>query len=359
MDELESPVASLIVGMVLLLSAALWARLRKSLRRGRPLIAYEPRRPVPWNVLAPIVMLAPLIASLQAARTTSPPPIPPPELTLSVAAQAASASGAPPATAIAGATASEAARTTSTARSITGALWMQSLISLVMGLGCYAMLAVAFGATAADLGLPTSWRQLRYDSYLGAAVWLASMAPTYLLMFVLFFLFKPETGHPLVHELMSDHSLATMIAAAFAAVVAAPIYEETIFRLTFQGWLERREMLSRPVIAHDPPPPLVEREHGEQVVDPQRDLLASDGPAAAAAHTTYTYAAPTWLPIIVSGVLFGLAHSGHGVAPVPLMLLGAMLGYVYRQTHRIMPCIVCHALFNGFTFVLLSLQFAA
>jgi hypothetical protein len=24
-----------------------------------------------------------------------------------------------------------------------------------------------------------------------------------------------------------------------------------------------------------------------------------------------------------------------------------------------MPCIVCHALFNGFTFVLLSLQFAA
>ena len=54
-----------------------------------------------------------------------------------------------------------------------------------------------------------------------------------------------------------------------------------------------------------------------------------------------------------------MAHYGHGVSPAPLILLGVVLGYVYRQTHRVLPCIVCHAMFNGFTFVMLGLNFAA
>jgi membrane protease YdiL (CAAX protease family) len=57
-------------------------------------------------------------------------------------------------------------------------------------------------------------------------------------------------------------------------------------------------------------------------------------------------------------VLFGLAHLGHGVSPLPLMLLGGVLGYLYRQTHRVVPSMVCHMLFNALTFVMLGLKFA-
>ena len=46
----------------------------------------------------------------------------------------------------------------------------------------------------------------------------------------------------------------------------------------------------------------------------------------------------------------------HGVAPVSLVLLGLVLGYLYQRTHRITPCIVCHMLFNSFSLVMLWLQ---
>jgi len=55
-------------------------------------------------------------------------------------------------------------------------------------------------------------------------------------------------------------------------------------------------------------------------------------------------------------VAFGLAHLGHGVAPIPLVLLGLVLGYVYQRTHRIVPCIVAHMLFNAYSMVLLWLS---
>ena len=49
------------------------------------------------------------------------------------------------------------------------------------------------------------------------------------------------------------------------------------------------------------------------------------------------------LPIL----LFGLAHVGYGPDPIPLFLLALVLGYTYQRTHRIVPSIVTHALFNG------------
>jgi hypothetical protein len=60
-----------------------------------------------------------------------------------------------------------------------------------------------------------------------------------------------------------------------------------------------------------------------------------------------------WLPIALSSLLFGLAHIGYGPEPVPLFLLALILGYVYQRTHRIVPCMVTHALFNGTSLVAL------
>jgi membrane protease YdiL (CAAX protease family) len=66
-----------------------------------------------------------------------------------------------------------------------------------------------------------------------------------------------------------------------------------------------------------------------------------------------------WSPILISGTLFALAHLGHGVAPASLLPLGMALGYVYQRTHRIVPSMVCHALFNAFSLLMLWLALAA
>jgi hypothetical protein len=60
-----------------------------------------------------------------------------------------------------------------------------------------------------------------------------------------------------------------------------------------------------------------------------------------------------WLPILGSSLLFSLAHFGYGTDPVPIFVLALILGYVYRRTHRIVPCIVMHALFNLVTMLTL------
>ena len=45
--------------------------------------------------------------------------------------------------------------------------------------------------------------------------------------------------------------------------------------------------------------------------------------------------------------MFASMHIGHGPAPIPLFFLGIGLGYTYQRTHRVLPCIVTHALFNA------------
>ena len=54
-----------------------------------------------------------------------------------------------------------------------------------------------------------------------------------------------------------------------------------------------------------------------------------------------------WVPIVVSSALFAIAHVGHGPDPAALFFLALLLGYVYQRTHRIVPCIVTHMLFNA------------
>jgi membrane protease YdiL (CAAX protease family) len=41
---------------------------------------------------------------------------------------------------------------------------------------------------------------------------------------------------------------------------------------------------------------------------------------------------------------------------VPLVFLGIVFGYLYQRTHRIVPCIVAHMLFNAYSMTLLWLN---
>jgi membrane protease YdiL (CAAX protease family) len=49
-------------------------------------------------------------------------------------------------------------------------------------------------------------------------------------------------------------------------------------------------------------------------------------------------------------------HAAHGPDPIPLFVLALGLGYLYRQTHRILPCIVVHFLLNLLTMAALAME---
>jgi membrane protease YdiL (CAAX protease family) len=357
MNDAPSYAMNLAIGLAVTISLATLFRLFQKHIDGRPLLEYEPRRPAPWNALAPLVMLAPLLLALWSALRSEPHVDPVEQITAFTACATASAAGAPPVASFGaqsiGARLPELARRMANVEWMAGPIWVQSAMTILLAACCYVLLAVAFAATGMDLGLPCNWSQFRRDVRIGATAWAASLVPIYTILLVLNVVFQPTEGHPLIESLLADHSLHMMTAAAFAAIVAAPIYEETAFRLALQGWLERRAMLAGDVVAFDVQPP-----EALAVVG----VIHLDSTAQAAPlqpqGVTYSYPPPGWAPIAISSVLFGLAHIGHGVAPTPLILLGVVLGYVYRQTHRITPCIVCHLLFNAFTFVLLTLEFA-
>jgi membrane protease YdiL (CAAX protease family) len=341
---------NLTVGLAMTVSLATLFRLFQKHIDGRPLLEYEPRQPAPWNFLAPLVMLAPLAFALSSTLFAGSQYDATAETTALSATAAAGAVGAPPAawfgSSAAAAPGLHLTRRMSDEGSTTGRIWASAAMTLLLAACSYLLLIIAFGAKPQDLGLPRDWRQACGDVKIGAVAWAASLVPIYAILLVLNEVFRPTEGHPLIESLLVDHSLHMMAAAAFAAVVAAPLYEETAFRLVLQGWLERREMLARRV-------PTVE---APSVLEAEAPDAASTPPSTA---ESFTYPQVGWAPVVISSVLFGLAHYGHGISPAPLILLGVVLGYLYRQTHRILPCIVCHLLFNGFTFILLALQFAA
>jgi membrane protease YdiL (CAAX protease family) len=65
---------------------------------------------------------------------------------------------------------------------------------------------------------------------------------------------------------------------------------------------------------------------------------------------------PRRWPIFVSAAVFSAMHLGHGYDFVPLFVLAVGLGYLYRQTHRVTPCIVVHVLLNAGSLALLCLS---
>jgi membrane protease YdiL (CAAX protease family) len=345
MQELSATVVAVVTAAGLASLATLFWLFQKHID-GRPLLAYEPRRPVPWNFLAPLALLAPLLGlSLVRPMATDL------EQTADHAALAAGAvtgaTAGAPAAAIASCAMQSAAVEYVERRSEQAmqlwAIWAQVAGSLALAFACYTLLVLAFDASRHDLGLPGSWGELRRDVAIGATAFLAALVPIYAVQILLTMLLEPEHGHPLIEELAVNHSPRMMVAAAIAAVLAAPLFEETAFRLTFQGWLERVEEKSR-LSRHDVPAddPLLMTIETEPVDRP------SPGVATGLTHG--------WAPVLVSALLFAAAHAGHGVAPGSLVVLGVVLGYLYQRTHRIVPSIVCHMCFNGFSIGVLWLE---
>jgi len=328
MAEEATPAAATLVLTVSGLSlAALFYLFQKHLA-GQPLIAYEPRRRVPWNGgVALVAMSMPLLTILVFFGNLF-------RVEPTEQAQIDQAD-------------------------ILAMGWGDTAFKLLFVCGMVAFVAAIFRADARDLGLPTSWRQLGRDIWLGAVATAAAFLPVFAVQVTLSFALDIRTPHPLVEQLELHQSPQMMLLAVVMAVIVAPLFEEFTFRGLLQGWLERREDEASGYVD-------TEREPVEEILLADDRVLGDE--SFAVAESTQSDVATTmapspqpivshgWPPILASAVLFGLAHLGHGVAPVSLVLFGIVLGYLYQRTHRLAPSITAHLLFNAYSMALLWLQ---
>lgn len=318
-------VQALFVAGALLLSISTGFYLIIRSSRGSTL-RYEPRRPVPWGLVACSLAAFSLFSAFYAAWEK----LSPPETT---------------------APAAEAAQPEAQVQEdLSAGAAGQIVVIVFITVGFVFIIAMLYEATPRDLGLPVSVQQFARDAFIGAVACVAALAPVHLLQVTLRYLLQMEqrkSGHDLIKMLTEgEPNVTLLVVATVLAVIVAPLCEELTFRLLLQGWLEKwedqllgwRPPSLRVMSAIEGPEPEV------SIEPPLEQHPPTDPPEHGLGGLPYG-----WTPIVVSAAVFGLAHLGYGPEPVPIFVLGLFLGYVYQRTHRIAPSIVCHALFNLFT----------
>jgi membrane protease YdiL (CAAX protease family) len=174
------------------------------------------------------------------------------------------------------------------------------------------------GAYRDDLGWdPSRWRE---DTRLAGGTLLAALVPVFAVQAIFVYVLDLPSSHPIVDLMKKEPAPAVMALVTLMAVVVAPLSEEFAFRVLLQGWLERQQARMRA----------------------RRTGLFDDRPGFA--------------PLVIASVAFALAHVGHGSDPVALFLFSLFLGYVYRQTHRLLPSLLVHMGLNALTMAQLWLM---
>lgn len=297
-------------------------------------LRYEPRRPVPWGPIASALVVFALLSTFSAAWEQLRQPETTAKLAEDQPAEQAQHDG-------------QAEEDASS--EVAGQAGGAALLVFVT-VGFVFIIAVLYRATPRDLGLPTSLKQFACDTLIGAIACVAALAPVHVLQVMLRYLLQMEqgkSGHELIRMITEGKpSITLLIVATVLAVIVAPLCEELVFRLLFQGWLEKWE---DDRLGWRSPPlrvivPEADAELPTSIEPPVEQTLPLDPPQHGLVGLPYG-----WTPIIISATVFGLAHLGYGPEPVPIFVLGLFLGYVYQRSHRIAPSIVCHALFNLFT----------
>jgi len=138
----------------------------------------------------------------------------------------------------------------------------------------------------------------------------------------------------------------TILSSWFAAVLVAPVCEEIFFRGTLQAWLHRTQ-------THKSGDDSLREIIGgwDRDTDRHQNLgeIPGNGDPKRLADPATLLTFLSWLPIVTSALVFAAVHWGQGLAPIPLFVFGVALGYVYRQTRSVIPCIVMHMLLNGYS----------
>ena len=217
---------------------------------------------------------------------------------------------------------------------ITWLLAGDSLLKFVAMAMVITFLRVDLTASLSDLGFRAN--KVKTDLCIGLIAFVSIAPAIYFLQFILKWSYnqfaEEEAAHPIEKLVNENGSSGVIFWAIFAAVIAAPIVEEFLFRAILQGWLEKAFYRTRVLVNAE-----LATETGEKDV------------------TIATPSAPTflWQPVILSSVTFALLHAGHGPDPIPLFFLAVVLGYLYAKTHRLLPSIVVHMALNGLSMLML------
>jgi membrane protease YdiL (CAAX protease family) len=319
-------------------AANLLASLGLSARR--PLVPWNSRRAVPWGLIDLILLLAIwLVASLAA------------ELALQQLGLARAGA--------------KMENLTFVQRK--AVIVANMLISLsIVGVGL-PLVALRTRAGLTDMGCSAA--HLVADARLGFIGFVMLAPPVYGLQGLLVQFWKPSK-HPLIEMFKGTPDSAFFVLLFVSAALVAPLFEELIFRVVTQGYLEKfctftvtlRELLLgsepdyrptalaettstphfSPVVGPIDPNPYVSPQSGEAKMI--RATLA-DGPQ----EQPELRGIWAWLPILISSAIFALLHYSHGPDWIPLFLLAAGMGYLYQRTHRLLPSLTIHALLNAFS----------
>jgi membrane protease YdiL (CAAX protease family) len=176
-----------------------------------------------------------------------------------------------------------------------------------------------------------SWRDLGLDRHkpgrdvaLGTLGFLVVAFPVYL-MHVLLIRWSPSDPHPIETLLRERGDLTAFFWCGLSVVVIAPVTEELMFRLVLQGSLEAWD----------------------------DRLFGAATAGGGQGHDTPGRAAP----ILASSLLFAALHPWPSM--LPLFVLSLALGFLYHQTHRIVPCIILHMLLNACSLAALALSLSS
>ncbi len=205
---------------------------------------------------------------------------------------------------------------------------------------------------------------LRRDLVLGVVAFVMVIPVILLVQWALTWLVDYE--HASLEMLNKDAGVFTFAVVWFSAGLVAPVCEEIFFRGVVQAWLQRLG---------------TGRWYSDQVIfggwdkEPTSGLLSTasglieDSKAGRGSGQTPSERLPiegnvtrstscsdkrSWVseshwPIFATALFFALLHVGQGAAPVPLFMFAVVLGYLFRKSGSILPCIVLHMLLNVFS----------
>ncbi|MDZ4821582.1 MAG: CPBP family intramembrane glutamic endopeptidase [Planctomycetota bacterium] len=331
MPEISIPLAIeyAIYAVAIAGSLFAWILLGRWYSRTGQILPFEPRRAVPWTAIdLVLILMAQLLLGL---------------LVMRIMQQRFDISGVP--------------EIANLARpELLTLLWLSIGASILTVLFAVALVALRCNADRDDLGLNT--KELRADLRRGVIAFVLIATLVYALQAGLFHLYP--TPHPFIDLLRKQPDNELFLVIFVSVVIVAPICEEILFRVLLQGWLESAmsETSIRQPAAVDGAEMAAETDETERRPQPTGRLrpINSTNPYAAsqvnAAINPAAYIVQPlelsrrFAPVLISSIVFALAHFGHGPAPIPLFFLACALGYLYQQTHRIWPSLVVHTLLN-------------
>lgn len=245
------------------------------------------------------------------------------------------------------------------------------LVNIGLSLGILAvglpLIMLRTGATPRDFGW--SPREIAADLRTGLIGLIMLAPPVYALQALLVLIWKPS-AHPLIEMFKGAPNAGFFIMLFITAAIIAPVFEEMIFRVILQGFLERAfthhgplyELVwERPRARPEPAIEVALLEPLQALAELPADsadkpIVAELNPNAAPLTVARPIPQPTpedfeqpelqgplaWCAIGISSAIFALLHWGHGPDWVPLLLLAAGMGYLYQRTHRLLPSLVVH-----------------